>query len=517
MPTLRAAALLMLVVLLMRVPVHAQELGHTRFENSGAPEAQEAFLRGLLLLHSFEYEDAREAFVEARGIDPDFAIAYWGEAMGYNHPVWQTQETEQARAVMESLAPTLEQRLAKAPSLREKDYLRAADVLFFSHEDKKERDLAYATAMQELYEAYPEDLDAAALYALSILGTSHDGRDFAKYMRAAAIAEGVFAKNPRHPGAAHYLIHSYDDPIHAPLGLRAAFVYADIAPAASHALHMPSHIFVAMGMWDRVVASNQASFAAADARVERKALGVGDRAFHALRWLAYGQLQQGRLKDAMETLHAIQKDVERSDGSSTIRRHLVVTRAAYVIESEEWSGEAAGIEVDTMGLGSETEATDVFVVGLSAFKRGKMEKARQGFSRLMALADKEPNRPVLAILRDELKALLLVDEGREEDALALLREAAEMESNMAFDFGPPSPVKPSHELLGEVLLSMGHAAEAQAAFSSALGRAPKRARSLIGLAAAAAQAGDTVVALRAENTLQEIGYAPVIGASSGLE
>ena len=153
-----------------------------------------------------------------RKVDTAFSMAYWGEAMTYNQPIWHKQQTAEARAVLESLAPTLEERLAKAPTPREKDYLRAIDLLYYGSEDKEERDRAYLAATLQLYESYPEDLDAAAFHALAILGSSHGGRDFAKYMRAAAVVEEVFARNPRHPGAAHYLIHSYDDPVHAPLG-----------------------------------------------------------------------------------------------------------------------------------------------------------------------------------------------------------------------------------------------------------------------------------------------------------
>src|SRR5690606_18685322 len=171
-------------------------------------------LRGLLMLHSFEYEDAREAFQEARRLDPAFAMAYWGEAMTHNHPIWQEQDRDAALEALGRLAPTPEERYAKAPTDREKDYLWTLDVLF-GEGSKEARDFAYADALAELANAYPDDLDAAAFYALAILGTAHDGRDFATYMQAAAVAEEVFAANPRHPGAAHYLIHAYDDPVHA--------------------------------------------------------------------------------------------------------------------------------------------------------------------------------------------------------------------------------------------------------------------------------------------------------------
>ena len=506
----RIASTLFVALILMAGggPVQAQtpELGETTFPNSGAAEAQEPFLRGLLLLHSFEYEDAREAFQEARRLDPGFAMAAWGEAMTYNHPVWFNQNRKAAQEALNQLASTLDERLAKAPTDREKDYLRVADVLFFGDGDKDTRDFAFAEAMRRLYQQYPDDLDAAAFYALSLLGTSHGGRDFRIYMQAAAVVEEVFARNPNHPGAAHYLIHSYDDPIHAPVGLRAARVYAKIAPAAAHALHMSSHIFVAMGMWDDVVTSNEDSWAAADARVERKDLGVNQRNFHALWWLCYGYLQQGRFHDAAAMLDIMEQDNQRAESGRT-RYHLAVMRAAYLIGTEHWDGAAAAIEIDPAGLGLETAAIHLFANGMAALKSGDEEKARQSLAALMdrvAEAEDSPNRQAATVMQHELKALLLMDEGKSDDALALMQEAAAIEDAMRFDFGPPSPVKPAHELYGEMLLDLGRAADAQEQFLLALDRTPKRALALLGLARAATQAGDQTTAQHAYDTLREI-------------
>ena len=511
MPYARIVPALFVVLVLVAggrmVQAQTPDLGETTFPNSGAAEAQEPFLRGLLLLHSFEYEDAREAFQEARRIDPDFAMAAWGEAMSHNHPVWFSQETEAARDALKRLAPTLDGRLTKAPTDREKDYLRVADVLFFGDGDKDTRDLAFAEAMRRLYEQYPDDLDAAAFYALSLLGTSHGGRDFRIYMQAAAVVEEVFARNPNHPGAAHYLIHSYDDPIHAPVGLRAARVYAKIAPAAAHALHMPSHIFVAMGMWDVVVASNEDSWAAADARVERKGLGVNQRGFHALWWLCYGYLQQGRFHDAKKMLDIIEEDERRSDGSGRTRYHLAVMRAAYLIGAEQWDGDAVAIDLDPSVLGLETAAIHLFATGMAAVKSGDEEKARKTLATLMdrvAEGKEGSGLQAATVMQHELKALLLMDEGKPDDALALMQKAAEIEDAMRFDFGPPSPVKPAHELYGEMLLDLDRAAEAQEQFRLALDRTPRRALALLGLARAATRSGDAATARHAYDTLRQI-------------
>ena len=231
-------SVLLLPVFTTVTTAQTQGLGTIDFPTSGSPGAREVFLRGTLLLHSFEYDDAREAFRQAQQLDPDFGMAYWGEAMTNNRPIWVQLDLEDGRATLKRLGETPEARLATMPTEREQGYLRAVEKLF-GEGDKLSRDLAYSESMAQLAAEYPDDLNAVSLYALSLLGTRQAERDFTTYMKAAAIAEEVFAKNPHHPGAAHYLIHSYDDPLHAPLGLRAARVYADIAPAAAHARHMP--------------------------------------------------------------------------------------------------------------------------------------------------------------------------------------------------------------------------------------------------------------------------------------
>ena len=477
-------------------------LGETTFENSGAPEAQQAFLRGVLLLHSFEYEDAREAFAEAQSLDPDFALAYWGQAMTHNHPIWRSVNVDRAQETLEKLAPDLNTRLAKAPTEREKDYLRAVEALYYGEGDKLARDLAYMQAMERMVAKYPEDLDAAAFYSLSILGSAHDGRDFATYMRAAGVAEEVFAANPMHPGAAHYLIHSYDDAIHAPLGLRAARVYAEIAPSAAHALHMPSHIFLAMGMWDEVVASNIASFDASDERMKRKGLGINARSFHARQWLTYGVLQQGRYAEARKLLSDMAEDAVAPGASNSARSTLALMRAMYLVETERWDTGVARMELDAERLRGSSAAANHYAVGMAAVARGDEETARQQVKALMDL--KGRSEKVVRITQHQLKAELLRMEGNRAAAIDLLEQAASMESELPMAFGPPSPVKPSHELLGEFYLDAGMAEKAQEAFQVSLARAPKRALSLAGLAKAASKAGDNETARSALATLRDV-------------
>ena len=278
------------------------QLGRVSMVNSGAPEAQEAFLAGLAALHSFFYDEAADLFREAQEADPDFALAYWGEALTYDHPLWDQQDTEAARAALARLAPTREERAAKAGTERERAFLETVEALY-GEGDRDERHLAYSEALRELMETYPDDHEAVSLYALSLQGLQdRTAMDMRMQMESAAILEEVFEENPLHPGAAHYLIHAYDDPVHAPLGLRAARVYAEIAPAAHHALHMPSHIFVQMGMWDEAAHMNERAWQASVDWVERRGHSKTKQDFHSLGWLHYIYLQQGRIADAESTI-----------------------------------------------------------------------------------------------------------------------------------------------------------------------------------------------------------------------
>ena len=373
----RSLCLLVLLVVLGRAAsVQAAEfadLGRLEFPNSGSPQAQETFLRAMMLLHSFEYADAREAFQEAQQVDGDFAMAYWGEAMTHNHPLWRQTEPAMALAALEGYAATAEARSRKAPTERERDYLATLEILY-GDGDKLERDLAYSDAMRRLSEKYPEDLEAASLYALSILGTAQGQRDFRIYMRAAAVVEEVFEANPRHPGAVHYLIHSYDDPVHAPLGLRAARVYAEIAPAASHAQHMISHIFVALGAWDEVVSSNVKSFEVSEERARRKGLPVWQRNHHALHWLQYAYLQQGRYELARQQMQIIESDAREGKRRNS-RWYFASMRSAYMIHTgKDWP---APEDIDLVDIGITGVAANHFATGFAAWRAGD-EKALSG-------------------------------------------------------------------------------------------------------------------------------------------
>src|SRR5688572_13148504 len=232
---LAAKAGVLAIVLAIASPLSSQELGTITFPNSGNAAAQAPFLEGVKSLHSFQFDEAAVACQRAQKTDPSFAMAYWCEAMSHNHPLWAQQDTAAAKVILEKIAPSLEGRVAKVKTDKEKAFLRAIDVLYYSPGDKLARDTAYSEAMGVMYAQWPDDHEVATWYALSLLGTVRPtDRGFRRQALAASIAQKVFAENPKHPGAAHFIIHAFDDPDHAPLGLPAARSYSGIAPAAAH-------------------------------------------------------------------------------------------------------------------------------------------------------------------------------------------------------------------------------------------------------------------------------------------
>lgn len=488
-------------------------LGKITFPTSGSPAAQAHFIRGVLFLHSFEYRDAREAFHEAQRLDPGFAMAAWGEAMTYNEPLWFAQDAQAARRVLSRLAATPAERQAKAPTDREKAYLGAVDVLY-GRGTKEERDLAYGDAMRRLHAAYPDDHEATAFYALALMGSCHRGRDFRVYMQAAALAEEIYSENPEHPGALHYLIHSYDDPIHAPLGLRAARVYARVAAEAAHALHMPSHIFFALGMWDESVKSNEDAWAASRRSATRRGEPLDAGGYHALWWLHYAYLQQGRYGDARRVLQTAQDEAGGHPPMLPLF-HLTQMRIAHSIET----GTPYQRSASTVGLDLPARAGDLYATAVTALHAGDREAAGKLLEEMRLLIGESPHSSadhghgghvyagdakVADIMALQLEALLAVADGKTGESLTAMKNAVEIEDRLSYEFGPPLPHKPAHELFGEILLQLGQPRLARVQFEFALLRAPKRALSLLGIARCDEELRDLGAARRSYEELREI-------------
>ena len=492
MRSMKIARNLSLIVgsVMLSLAVKAQEnYGMTNFEATGAAEAQPAFLRGLLQLHNFEYPDARDSFQEALAIDPDFGMAYWGEALSWEHGFWRRTNPEQSRAVLQRMGPTPEARAARMGTQREKDYLASIEILF-GEGTQDERNLAYRDALGALHEKYPDDLDAAAFYSLYIL-VEANGRDYAKYMRAGAIAEEILEKNPLHPGALHYAIHSYDDPVHAPLGLRMARDYIRVAPSAVHALHMGSHIYFALGMWEEGTDRNIRSFEESRARQADPDDLYDNQGYHALTWLVYSLTQQGERERARERLALIEKQVEMHGSDSPVpRANYVTARASYIVDTQEWGSHYADVEIDLTDLYPLTVATDYYVQGLVALNRGNVDGARAA---LEFMGGEEPvatNDDRLAsphLLRLALEGQIEFASGNSDRALALIQRATDLESELPHDYGPAVPVQPMAELLADTYLALGDRQKAIEYYELSLRNAVGRERSLIGLNRARAE------------------------------
>jgi len=468
-------------------------LGSVDFPNSGSPEAQEAFIRGLAALHSFWYEEAAEAFQHAQQIDREFAMAYWGEAMSYNHPLWSEQDMASARQVLRRFGETRQQRLDKAPTERERMYMEALETLY-GRGDKMERDVAYSKAMARLAEAWPDDTEAQAFYALSLLGTVRPGdQGFSRQMKAGAIALKIFQEHPNHPGAAHYVIHSFDDPEHAPLALPAANRYAEIAPEAHHALHMPTHIFVQHGMWHRVAQSNLRAYNASAKWVEAKHLSVEKRDYHSLRWRAYANLQRGAYGDVLDAIEIVEAAAKETQ-STRLARTRDEMYARYMIESGRCE-ERPLPEATKDDSRYNATASTLLALGLGAAERGDVattEEAARRMAKLRAMEEEEENpyqAHNLAIMEHELLATARIKQGRTEEALEHASRAASIEESQDPPSGPAYPMKPSHELYGELLLEAGRYDEAIDQLETSLQRTPNRTASLLAMARSAAKAG----------------------------
>ena len=478
-------------------------LGVLDFPNSGDAAAQDAFSRGVMLLHSFEFDDARAAFLEAQAIDPGFAMAIWGEALTLNHPLWQEQDREEALNVLAKLAP----RGALELSERENRYLDAVHTLY-GDGSKRERDLAYMDAMRGIYETYPDDLEAASFYALSILGSVYE-RDFRTYMRAAAILEEVFAKQPQHPGAAHYMIHSYDDQIHAPLGLRAARAYSQIAPSASHAQHMVSHIYTSLGMWDDVVTANENAVRVSEEAMLRSGKSIANRSKHSLSWLQYALLQQGRIAEARETMETMRDDFAEVQSGGN-RYHSMLMRSIYIAEDPlaEQILESPDLEKSAL----DDQAVDSFATGFRYIAMNDLDGARIELESLQKKVNaakvlsveeglhETPNATsadgykIATILARELRAIIQFKEGNTSSALQLLAEAAADENSRPMEYGPPYISKPCGELMGEMLLTLDRPGEAISWFEQALEHNTGRTLSMLGLLRAQEAIGDPAAA-----------------------
>ncbi len=471
-------------------------LGKVNFPVSCDPTVQRQFSSAVAMLHSFWYEKASDTFADVAAKDPTCGIAYWGVAMTHYHQIWSPPGPADLKAGVVSLEKA---KAAGAKTQRERDYIAAIDIFYKDSDklDNRTRVLAYERAMQRVYEAYPQDREAATFYALALLATSLNtvpqDKTYAREKKAGAILESIFAEQPEHPGVAHYIIHAYDYPPLAESALDAARRYAKIAPDSPHAIHMPSHIFTRLGLWQESIDSNLASAASA---AKNNAPG---NELHAKDYLIYAYLQGAQDQQAKKALQA--PPPGRPDDPQYMN-WLYATGASparYAVERHSWA-EAAALPVPANTFPRErfswTEANLHFARALGASHIGDTETARKDLQQLASIQEnlaQEKNAywaDQVEIQREIAAAWITLAEGKRDEAVQQMRSAAEHEDKTDKHNVTPGVILPARELLGEMLLETKQPAQALVEFEATLRTAPNRFNALAGAARAAKLSGD---------------------------
>jgi len=504
-PTL--AALVVAVPLAAQAPGehdgHAQQLGRVRFATSCDAAAGTEVERGVAYLHSFWYEKAAETFSAAAAADSGCAMAFWGQAMSLLHPLWTPPSSADARGAL----GIIDRGVARAKTTRERGYLNAIRAYYADYDrtDPKARLVRYALAMDSVRRRSPSDTEAAIFYALALIAVGQANATdttFTYQKRADSILEPLFRREPRHPGLAHYLIHTNDVPQLAAHGLYAARRYAEIAPDVPHAQHMPSHIFTRLGAWDDAIASNTRSAAAARAyEVERGLTAMWDQRAHALDYLAYAYLQQGRDTAAQRALDEVAAaPAGYPAGSLTHQYAFAAIPARCALERGRWA-EAARLAVRPAPEWPAAEAITHFARAIGAARESDTALARHEIAVLAQIESTLAPGPQaywsgqVAIQRLAATAWLELATGDTASAVLHAGQAADREDGTQKHPVTPGPVLPARELEGDLLLLAGRPAAAGRAYAATLALSPNRARSLFGLARAAELAGDMATAL----------------------
>ena len=469
------------------------QLGTVYFPISCSAAMQKPFARGVALLHSFWYEEAEKEFLDIAKDDPHCAMAHWGIAMSIWHQLWDEPDADViARGLSEA---NIAQKLSQKATPREQAYI-AAIAAFYGDSAKLDhaaRAKAYSDAMKKVYESYPDDHEAATFYALSLLASEpHHDETFANRKEAAAILEKLFAIEPDHPGVAHYLIHSYDKPQLAQLGIPAARRYAQVAPAAPHALHMPSHIFARVGLWQDDINSNLASIAATR---KTAAMGMGGEGhqFHAMDFLVYAYLQSGREADAAKVID----EIKTMPKMQSMYGHdfdpqtnaLSAFPALYDLELRHWS-EAAALQPVPGALDGDLDVT-YWARAIGAARSGNLTEAHKDLREIETLRQKAltEKKPEFAegMQQDyqEAEAWILHAEGEDDKAAGMLRVIADKNDKLGDE---PESI-PAREMLADLLLEAKHPQQALVEYQTDLKLNPNRFNGLAGAARSAEAAG----------------------------
>jgi tetratricopeptide (TPR) repeat protein len=480
-----------------------QNVGAVTFENTCAAEVQPAISRGLALLHSFWYEEVDRQFRAVAEADPNCAIAWWGVAMAQWQPVWEVRGP--SRAALDRGRQALDRGQALGTgSGRERGYLAALAQFFTDVDtvDHTDRVQAYEQAMAQLHAQYPGDSEATVLYAFALLASaaSHPpDKTYARQKKAGELLQPVFRAHPDHPGVAHYIIHAYDYPTLARGGLDAARRYASLAPDSPHALHMPSHIFTRLGLWDEVISTNRGVVTAALKH------GIIGEALHGSDYQVFGHLQKNEDDLARRVIDAAPKlsDVPRESTMYFAGLYATASMPArYAVERRQWV-EAAQLPEPAGFPGGRyawADAAVYFARALGAARSGRVDQARRDTDTLRALhqtlvAQHEAYWATQVEIQQRAAASwLALAERRPDAALELARSAADLEDGTDKHPVTPGAIVPARDLLGQMLLELDRPGEAFAEFSRVLASEPNRFGALYGAARAAERSGDMVKA-----------------------
>jgi len=493
-------------------------LGSVNFRNSGNPAAQAPLQRGVAWLHNFKYNEAADAFRAAQRADTSLALAWWLEALTYSHVLWRTEDLARSRQALAHLGPTTEARLAKASTGRERAFGAAVEA-FYADGSLAARSRAYADSLTALAASDSTDLEAAAFASHGALmawnsAAAPDRPRFAATARTLALR--VFNTNPQHPGAAHYLTHIADvDPRAAADLLPFARAYDKIAPDADHALHMPSHVYLPLGLWHDVSVANERAWAAARAEVKRDHASQASLSWHSLEWLQYAYLEEGRWDAAraiIDSARVLLDGVPIAAGNADARFAVNVLAFTYGMETGDWSAwpfnasdipAAFAIPTPSARAFGMTMA-NAYQASISTIFGGKDRgPARAAAKRFREIADTLPpdaQRTNLKRVADQVDALIAGADGDLPREIAMLRALALPDAASAST--PPIYI-PMHEVLGDALLRANQPVEAAAAFRSALVARPNRSRALLGLARSLSASGDRVGAEAAYDRLAD--------------
>jgi tetratricopeptide (TPR) repeat protein len=485
-----------------------EEVGSVHFVTSCSKSVAVSFNRAVALLHSFQYEQARLAFTEISAQDPTCAMAEWGIAMSHYHGLWDNGDLAAGReALRKAQAVASENAQTTA---REKAYIEALGEIYREDgKDKYAHGQAFEQKMRAVQAAYPDDSEAAIFHALTLAITApKTDKTYANQRKCGEILEPIFAKQPHHPGVAHYIIHCYDNPVLAEQGLGAARMYAKIAPASAHANHMPSHLFTRVGSWDESIASNTKSAQlAAEAESSSKNGEARDQRLHAMDYLEYAFLQSGRIKQAKAVLDEATSLPPVGGLTLTNDYAVAAIPARYALELGNWQG-ASELRVKHDAV-DWTQGITWMAIGVGSARSGNLKRAALAEQTLASLRDavaKENNvywSNQVEVQRREVAGWIAEKSGKTEDAIATMRSAADLEESMDKNAVTPGAVIPAREMLADLLLKQNHPQESLAEYEAVLKISPNRFNALFGAASAADAAGNASDASRYFEKLTE--------------